>query len=69
MTPFQQSLDRYLTQEPPDDTWWFEQTAELLTCPDNPETERKIEKWMDYLFNKEYSPQDAAKLIDKTILK
>lgn len=69
MTPFQRALDKYLTQEPPDDTWWFEQCADLLTCPYIPETEPKIEKWMEFLFNKDYSPKQAALLIDKTIKK
>lgn len=69
MTPFQRSLDRYLTQEPPDDTWWFEKCADLLKCPYLPEYESKIEKWMDFLFSKDHTPEYAANLIDKLIFK
>lgn len=65
---FRIALDRYLTQEPPDDTWWFEQCAEYIE-PDIDVNNKKIEKWMEYLFNKGYEPQQAAKLINLTIAK
>lgn len=63
---FRLALDRYLTQEPPDDTWWFEQCAEHI---ESDVDDKKIEKWMEYLFNKGYEPQPAAKLINLTIAK
>lgn len=69
MTPFQKSLDRYLTSEPPDDTWWFEECSDKLDPifdVTDRSTERKVEKWMEYLFRKNYNTEEASKLINKT---
>lgn len=64
MNSFQIALDRYLTSEPEDDmTPWFDKCVNSLG--DMPETPEE-EKWMQYLYNKGYSPEDAALLIRKT---
>lgn len=57
-------LDNYLTQEPPDNSWWFEKCADLI--PENVHSlyETTIEKWMEGLFEKDYTPEKAARIIN-----
>jgi len=63
------SLDRYLTQEPPDDTWWFESCAESIQCTDKQfdDHEKSIDKWMDFMFDKGSTPAYAANIISKIL--
>lgn len=74
MSDWKKSLDRYLTQEPPDDSWWFEKCAELipdrtweLILTQDHKKEIKfsdaIDKWMDRLYDKGYTPERASQII------
>ena len=72
MNNWKASLDRYLTSEPPDDfTPWVEHVLDNYTINMNTEFEdSEIEnKWLNYLYDKEYSPKEAARLIEKTYKK
>lgn len=65
-------LDRYLTEEPPDDvTPWLEAldyTLSTFYISDSEYQKHRVafEKWEVYLYSKGYTPGEAGKLIYKT---
>lgn len=63
------ALDRYLTTEPDDDfTPWCEYVANYYSHKFIEEFDKyELEnKWLNYLFDKSYEPQEASLLIEKT---
>lgn len=71
MNNWQKSLDRYLTQEPPDDSWWFEKCSDLIKISEElwNKYEQRVEIWMEFFFNRERTPEYAAKIIEALIIK
>lgn len=63
-------LDRYLTQEPPDDfTPWCEWCANFIECTDQQwiDYEKQMDKFMDRLYDKGHTPEYAAKIISRWV--
>lgn len=60
MNNFQRSLDRYLTSEPPDDSWWFEFCADQIKTADE-KFDRyadRVDQWMERLYEKYFHRYD-----------
>lgn len=69
-------LDRYLTQEPPSDEWWFEAVVEKVKFFPREmllDEERTLDKWLDKLYTKYFHQYDkstidiAANIISRAI--
>lgn len=74
MKDWKAGLDRYLTQGPPDDGMddWCEELESKLSSEFYNKNEDWItycdtqcNKWMNKLFNKDKSPEEAAKIIER----